>query len=90
MARYLIIVSGRVQGVGFRYFVQIIGNKLKLKGFVRNQSNGNVEIEAEGPEENLKKFLKEVKEGNGFSKISDICIKSIKIKENEKNFSITY
>ncbi|CUT02300.1 Acylphosphatase, partial [Candidatus Kryptonium thompsonii] len=43
-----IIVKGLVQGVGFRWFVQKHANHLGLKGWTRNLSNGDVEIEVEG------------------------------------------
>lgn len=51
------IVQGRVQGIGFRWSLQESARALNLNGWVRNLPNGDVEIEAEGPEEKLKKFL---------------------------------
>ncbi len=45
MPRYNIIVSGRVQGVGFRYFVQTLAGRLNLKGWVKNLDNGDVQME---------------------------------------------
>lgn len=49
-----IIVSGRVQGVGFRYFIARIAGDLNLNGYVRNLFTGEVEIAAEGRKEFLK------------------------------------
>jgi acylphosphatase len=46
-------VAGRVQGVGFRYFVQEKATALGLRGFVRNLEDGRVEVYATGPEEKL-------------------------------------
>lgn len=43
-----IVVSGRVQGVGFRYFVERRAQELGVVSFVRNLPNGKVEVEAEG------------------------------------------
>lgn len=43
-----IIIKGKVQGVGYRYYVLKIANDLNLCGFVRNLPNGEVEIEVEG------------------------------------------
>lgn len=55
-----IVVSGRVQGVGYRYFVVKIANELQLAGFVRNLPNGKVEIEVEG-------------EGSAIATLIDYC-----------------
>ena len=51
-----ISVCGVVQGVGFRPFVYRLANKYNLRGWVRNTS-GNVEIEVEGEEKSLNKFI---------------------------------
>ena len=48
------IVSGRVQGVGFRYAAKNEADELSLKGWVRNRPSGEVEIVAEGREDVLK------------------------------------
>ncbi|HEY7304519.1 MAG TPA: acylphosphatase [Bryobacteraceae bacterium] len=47
------LVSGRVQGVGFRYFVQDRALELGLRGFARNLADGRVEVYATGSEEKL-------------------------------------
>lgn len=46
-------VEGHVQGVGFRYFVVEKAQQLKLKGWVRNRDNGDVEVVAEGNSSDL-------------------------------------
>ncbi|HMN08907.1 MAG TPA: acylphosphatase [Gemmatimonadaceae bacterium] len=56
-------VAGRVQGIGFRGFVQDRARALQLAGWVRNLSSGNVEIAASGSEEALRALLAEVREG---------------------------
>ncbi|MEW5758440.1 MAG: acylphosphatase [Candidatus Omnitrophota bacterium] len=55
-----VIYKGRVQGIGFRFTVESIANKLGVCGWVKNLKDGNAEIMAEGEKENLEKFLKEV------------------------------
>lgn len=50
------IVSGRVQGVGFRFFAERAANELGLKGYVKNLWNGNVEAYAIGDEVALEEF----------------------------------
>jgi acylphosphatase len=47
------LVSGRVQGVGFRYFVQAKATELALAGWTRNLDDGRVEVYAAGPAERL-------------------------------------
>ena len=49
LATVHIYASGRVQGVGFRYFVTRRAAELGITGFVRNTSDGRVEVRAEGP-----------------------------------------
>jgi acylphosphatase len=51
------IVEGRVQGVGFRFFVQETATALGLAGWVRNRWDGSVEVLAEGKRERLEKLL---------------------------------
>lgn len=58
--RYHFIFEGRVQGVGFRYRSQIIANKFKLTGFVRNLYNGNVEMCIQGEDSDIDNFLEEL------------------------------
>ena len=52
--------SGRVQGVGFRYTVQGMAPGYPISGWVRNLANGDVELVAEGPSEDVDAFLKAV------------------------------
>lgn len=57
------IVSGRVQGVGFRYYAQRQAQVLSLRGWVRNLANGNVELMAQGPRERVAEFLQKIRKG---------------------------
>lgn len=57
------IISGRVQGVGFRYFVQENAYHLNLKGWVRNLVDGTVEVEVEGNHTQLEKFIQILNKG---------------------------
>lgn len=58
--RWKLLFSGVVQGVGFRFAVRNFANKYKLKGWVRNLSDGRVELEAEGREEILNNFIQDL------------------------------
>ena len=55
-----IFYSGTVQGVGFRYTVERFAVILKLTGWVKNCSDGRVEILVEGPQEDIEKLLHQV------------------------------
>lgn len=90
MKRFLIILKGRVQGVGCRYFVCNIAAKYKLTGYVRNLENGDVEIKVQGESEQLDKFLAEVIKGDRFIRINDYAIKGIPLVEGETKFSYKY
>ena len=54
-----VIVKGRVQGVGFRYFTHNLANSMDLSGWVRNLRDGSVEVLAIGPKQVLERFLQE-------------------------------
>ena len=56
------IVSGRVQGVGFRATVKYLANGLKLTGYARNLDDGTVEICAQGDKKNLELLMARLKE----------------------------
>lgn len=64
MKRYSIIASGRVQGVGFRAYVQEIAYEMDIHGWVRNLPDGTVEIEAEGDDEKVMKFITAIRNSN--------------------------
>ena len=78
------IVSGSVQGVGYRYFVQDCAERMKLKGFVRNLQNGKVEVHAEGNESALGKFLEMIEAKGGLMHVKKI---ETEWKEPKKEFS---
>ena len=57
------IVSGRVQGVGFRYFTQDVAAQYNVNGWVKNLPDGRVEFVAEGPKGMLNDFVKTINRG---------------------------
>ncbi|MFH5881065.1 acylphosphatase [Liberiplasma polymorphum] len=54
-------LTGRVQGVGMRYFISHLAHKYELKGYVKNLSDGSVECVVEGKEELIKEFFDKLK-----------------------------
>lgn len=57
------IVTGRVQGVGFRYFVQREASRLGLVGWVRNLAEGNVEVLAQGEPKAVDALVAKLRQG---------------------------
>ncbi|MBI5021051.1 MAG: acylphosphatase [Ignavibacteriales bacterium] len=80
------IVRGMVQGVGFRYFVYQRAIGLGLKGYVRNLSNGNVEIEVSGNRSLVEELIQMVKIGPRASKVTDVQIQIINSDLNHTSF----
>jgi acylphosphatase len=60
-----VLYTGRVQGVGFRYTAQRLAGGFPVAGFVRNLPNGNVEVVAEGPVDQVESFLAAVAQRMG-------------------------
>jgi len=65
-------VSGTVQGVFFRKFIKDSADKFKVRGFVRNLDNGQIEIVAEGKDENVNLLLLTCKKGPPHSEIKKV------------------
>ncbi|UPA11542.1 acylphosphatase (plasmid) [Borrelia parkeri] len=73
MHKYQYLISGKVQGVGFRFFTEQTATKIAIKGFVKNLDDGKVEIVAFfDNKEQIELFEKTLKKGNGYSKIENI------------------
>lgn len=84
------VISGRVQGVGFRWFVKRIGERLGLDGYVRNLFDGQVEALAEGPEDMVAKFRKEITLGPGFSVVTEVKEYEVEPKRDRSGFNVTF
>jgi acylphosphatase len=67
-------VEGRVQGVGFRYYVMTSATELGLVGWVRNRRDGSVEVVAEGELTLLKKLVRAIERGSRSSKVSNVKV----------------
>lgn len=67
-----IVVRGRVQGVGFRFFVKKTANYFGISGWVKNNSDGTVSVEATGSEEQLASFARELSRGPMLARIDNI------------------
>lgn len=70
----ILTIYGRVQGVGFRYFVKQKADWLTINGFVKNMPDNKVYIEAEGDEESLEEFIALCKQGPWHSRVDDVDV----------------
>ena len=75
MQRY-ILISGKVQGVGFRYFTKQNAIRLGLHGYAKNLPNGKVEVVAEGDIATLDKFVKILWKGPSASRVEDVKVEA--------------
>lgn len=67
------MVTGRVQGVGYRNFVEGIASRLGVRGFVRNRRDGSVEVVAGGTEEQLKKLREALEKGPRMARVEGVA-----------------
>lgn len=90
MIQLHIIVSGKVQGVGYRYFSQMKAVQYGVTGWAKNLSDGSVEILAIGTNDQLEPFIEDLRVGNPFSTIDDMKITKSEKTESFHSFTIKY
>jgi len=66
------VISGRVQGVGFRYFTLQVATELGIDGWVRNEPDGTVRCQAAGPPEAMAAFRDRLRKGPVFGRTDHI------------------
>ena len=88
--RVHLVVSGRVQGVGFRYFCDRTAVDLGITGWVRNESDGTVELEIQGDETQVVSFLTKIKKGPTLAYVSSVRRNDVTICPDETSFAIEY
>ncbi|MFC4772173.1 acylphosphatase [Enterococcus hermanniensis] len=84
-------VSGRVQGVGFRYTTQQIASEIGITGTVKNESDGTVTIEAVGTDKQINQFLDQLKHPqNPFAKVEHIEQQEDATIKDYERFKVVY
>ena len=83
-----IVVHGRVQGVGFRYYVRRIGTRLELTGDVRNLADSTVEIEVVGEPRRIAAFIKEVEKGPPMARVERVEVYDLPVGSDYGSFLI--
>jgi len=86
---YSIHISGRVQNVGFRYFVVMKAGEYQINGTVKNEADGTVVVEAEGAKEQLDVFLADLKEGPGWARVDDVKVSQPPVADYD-GFKVVY
>ena len=82
------LVDGRVQGVGFRFFIRAAAAREGLHGWVRNLPDGSVEIVAEGEAEALGRFEHQVRRGPRSSHVTRVEVTDWGATGHESGFDI--
>ena len=89
MVRKHFFFSGRVQGVGFRYQSAYYARRLGLTGWVRNLSDGRVEMEVQGKESVIAQLVLEL-QNTSYIRIERVVCENLPLKEGEDKFSTRF
>jgi acylphosphatase len=73
------VVSGRVQGVGFRFFAERAAREAGVKGWVRNRPDGTVETVVEGEQAAVDDYLDRLRKGPLGSRVADVSIEDVSL-----------
>lgn len=82
------MISGRVQGVGYRYFAQRLAHEHGICGYAKNLSNGSVEVYAIGNKNSLEQFKRQLAEGPRSAHVTGIEESEATVLEKYTRFSI--
>lgn len=82
------VISGRVQGVGFRFFAERAAREAGVRGWVRNLSDGSVETVAEGEEDAVTIYFDRLRRGPAGSKVAGVAAHDVHFAHYE-SFEIT-
>jgi acylphosphatase len=83
-----LIISGKVQGVGFRYWLQKLAIEKNICGWVKNKTSGNVEALIVGEEKEVRELIKLCEMGPGSAKIDYVQINDYNKDYIKKDFDI--
>jgi len=81
------LISGRVQGVGFRWFTREVADREGLHGWVRNLPDGRVEAHAEGDADALERFEHALRHGPRGARVDDVDVDSLPPTGRDTGFS---
>lgn len=84
------LVSGKVQGVAYRAYVQDSAAALELVGYIGNLPDGQVEVVAQGNPSSLKEFVEYLHEGSSLSQVEGVAVEWHSAKKYYDDFSIKF
>lgn len=88
MATWELFARGRVQGVGFRYFVKRLASEHGIRGYVRNLSDGSVMIVAEAEDYAFECFQVAIRNGSHYIRVDDLEVNKLDSAKKYHDFEI--
>jgi acylphosphatase len=90
LAAVEVLVEGRVQGVGYRTFVQRRALERRLLGYALNLPDGRVKIRAEGSQGDIEEFLRDLEQGPPLARVERVAVTSIPFTGRYGDFGIRF
>jgi len=88
-AKYKITVKGSVQGVGYRYFCYRKAKEYSVKGYAKNNFNGNVDLVVEGEKGLLSDFINDLKIGPANAYVNSVSVEELEFNNEFLDFTIS-
>jgi acylphosphatase len=85
---YVLRVSGRVQGVGFRWFAEREAVKRNIRGYVRNLEDGTVEILAQAEATDLEEFQERIRRGPAHARVTSVDLQPVEVDARLATFRV--
>jgi acylphosphatase len=85
-----VLITGRVQAVGFRAFTERHASELDVVGYVRNLPQGHVEVLAQADAETLEKFFQKLRRGPSLARVDDFTVESVPVDPSLQDFGVRF
>ena len=85
-----ILVQGRIQGVGYRAFVQRKAGQLGLAGYVMNLRNGSVRVRVEGSRQSIEELTRDLEKGPPLSRVDHVAVRWLLPGRRFASFEVRY
>ncbi|HXV59656.1 MAG TPA: acylphosphatase [Vicinamibacteria bacterium] len=90
MKAYVFLISGRVQGVGFRWFAEREASRHRVVGYVRNLADGRVEVLAQGDVAELERLEDALRRGPSSSQVVSVESRTAPVDPSLTSFEVRY